>query len=109
MLYTRLARPWLYSDLIYNLTKYRKLERVNLKILHQLTTDVIKERDRTFNVCDLENLEQENEEWEVYSKKRLAMLDLLLLAKRSGEIDDDGIREEVNTFLFAVSLAMASK
>lgn len=101
MLYTRIARPWLYSDIVYNLTKYGKLERGYLKILHQFTTDVIKERDRTFNVSDLENLEQEDEEWEVYSKKRLAMLDLLLLAKRSGEIDDDGIREEVNTFLFA--------
>ncbi|GLV35599.1 Cytochrome P450 4c3 [Carabus blaptoides fortunei] len=101
ILYTRIARPWLYSNLIYNLTKYRKREREYLKILHQFTMNVIKERDRTFSVSDVENLVQEHEEWEVYSKKRFAMLDLLLLAKRSGEIDDAGIMEEVNTFMFA--------
>nr|ULR85497.1 cytochrome P450 [Spodoptera frugiperda] len=34
------------------------------------------------------------------TKKRLAMLDLLLEAEEKGQIDMDGIRDEVNTFMF---------
>lgn len=35
-------------------------------------------------------------------KKRMAMLDILILAQRRNEIDDCGIREEVDTFIFGV-------
>lgn len=35
-------------------------------------------------------------------KKNLAMMDLLILTKREGTIDDDGIKEEVDTFTFEV-------
>lgn len=33
--------------------------------------------------------------------KRYAMLDTLLKAEQNGEIDDEGIRDEVDTFIFA--------
>lgn len=36
------------------------------------------------------------------SKKRLAMLDLLIAAMKNGDIDETGIREEVDTFVFEV-------
>ena len=36
-------------------------------------------------------------------KKRLAMLDLLLTAEKNGLIDNEGIKEEVDTFTFEVS------
>lgn len=36
------------------------------------------------------------------SKKRLAMLDLLLSAEMDNLIDHDGIQEEVDTFMFEV-------
>lgn len=32
----------------------------------------------------------------------MAMLDILILAQRRNEIDDCGIREEVDTFIFGV-------
>lgn len=38
-------------------------------------------------------------------KKRLAMLDLLIAKQRDGnQIDDAGIREEVDTFIFEVGI-----
>lgn len=36
------------------------------------------------------------------SRRRVALLDLLLKAESRGEIDLEGIREEVNTFMFEV-------
>lgn len=41
---------------------------------------------------------------DVGTKKRLAMLDLLLEAESRGEIDLEGIRDEVNTFMFEVRI-----
>lgn len=34
---------------------------------------------------------------------KLSMLDLLLSMELNGQIDDDGIREEVDTFIFEVT------
>ncbi|KAL2743402.1 cytochrome P450 4C1-like isoform X2 [Vespula maculifrons] len=36
------------------------------------------------------------------SKKKLAMLDLLIAASKDNQINDEGIQEEVDTFMFAV-------
>lgn len=39
------------------------------------------------------------------NKKRLTMLDLLIQIKqKTADIDDEGIREEVDTFIFEVCL-----
>mgnify|MGYP005983733957 FL=1 len=64
-----------------------------IKILHDFSGNIIKEREKEMTV-------------ETYSKKkRLAMLDLLLSAKNQGaDIDNEGIREEVDTFMFEVLL-----
>lgn len=37
------------------------------------------------------------------NRKKLAFLDLLIAASTNSEIDDQGIKEEVNTFIAAVS------
>ncbi|XP_026667550.1 cytochrome P450 4C1 isoform X1 [Ceratina calcarata] len=107
MLY-RLFRPWLCIDFVFFLTPVGMLQSRLLKILHGFTKQIIKERkeyhDKT-NVRYLADLDgNANEETDDMTcsirKKRLAMLDLLLSAHRHNLIDDEGIREEVDTFMF---------
>lgn len=59
-----------------------------IKILHKFSTNVIKKRKENFK----ENTDK---------KRRMALLDLLITAQKSEKsISDQGIREEVDTFMF---------
>lgn len=68
-----------------------------IRKLHAFTNRVIQERRTSFSAAS-------NEETEIddfTTKKRMAMLDLLFFAKeKTGIIDNEGIREEVDTFMF---------
>lgn len=87
----RMVRPWLYNDSIFfNLTSLGKFTRKSIQTLHDFSRRVITEREKNFTDSSKPN-------------KRMAMLDLLLSAKHNGaDIDDDGIAEEVDTFMFEV-------
>ncbi|KAJ3648469.1 hypothetical protein Zmor_020271 [Zophobas morio] len=94
----RVIHPWCFGEignLIFNSSFFK--ERKTVKILHEFTREVIEEKEKNFVDTDLPK-----EEHDVYKgKKRLAMLDLLLSAKKNeGIIDNEGIREEVDTFMF---------
>lgn len=68
--------------------------------MHQFTESVIKERKKTFTGSITNKIDDD----QYIAKRKLAMLDLLLSAKADGFlIDDEGIREEVDTFTFEVS------
>lgn len=100
----RLLRPWLYNGkLYYNFTLSGYREKGLVKVLHSFTNKVIKERSEKFETFKMPV--GENDDGFNYSKrKKLAMLDLLLNAKiNDGSIDDKGIQDEVNTFMFEVS------
>ncbi|XP_019885677.2 cytochrome P450 4C1 [Camponotus floridanus] len=102
----RLVRPWLYINLLFALSPQGRRQKKILKILHGFTEKIIAERklyhERT-NDRYLKNFEkEETDDAEVFgiSKKRLAMLDLLIAASREGSLTDLDIREEVDTFMF---------
>ena len=101
---SRLMKPWFYPDFIYNLFGNRKELDKNLKPLHSFTKNVINQRKQRFAGVPI-TFEQKvsNADDNMYfgsKKQRYAMLDTLLQAQRDGFIDDDGIREEVDTFTF---------
>jgi cytochrome P450 family 4 len=106
----RLMRSWLIYKFIYLFTPGYYTERKITRRLHRFTQSVIAEREKNFK-----DVVPPTEEHEVYvGKKRLAMLDLLITAKnKDALIDDEGIREEVDTFMFeghdttAVALSFA--
>lgn len=120
---TRVTKPWLWPDLIFYSTDVGKRFTRAKNTMHEFTTKVIVERreewQRQLNL-DGDLLEtrknkgrndcltlDEIKESSFFSlnNKRLAFLDLLLqhhLIEDNMTIDD--VREEVDTFMFAVSI-----
>lgn len=93
----RYIKVWYHIDWIYMLSSFARTEKKIVKYLHAFTKNIIQERkDYTRgNVV-------ETSDCVVYGKRRLAMLDLLLENEKGGKIDINGIREEVDTFMFEV-------
>ncbi|EDO31777.1 predicted protein, partial [Nematostella vectensis] len=92
---SRLKRPWVHPAFLYYLTNEGREHNKILKLLHDFTNQVIADRIQ-----------------ERRQKRRLvAFLDMLLNAYDAGEIDVEGVREEVDTFMFeghdTTSAAMA--
>lgn len=87
LLIYRIMRPWLYVNAIFPLfpTFWNQLYVAN--ILHKFSKEIIRKRKERFVPVEASDV-----------KRKLAMLDLLLT--KSDDIDMDGIREEVDTFVF---------
>lgn len=95
----RLSKPWYRVDAIYSYSKLAAEENATVKVLHDFSNSIIAEREKE----RITNLSQNLASYS--KKKRLAMLDLLLSAKNEGaDIDYEGIREEVDTFMFEVKI-----
>lgn len=96
LLLDRLTRLWLHPKFIFFLSSRGKVFKNYLETVHAFANNVILERKTRMKkeggvAAAIEG---------VSGLKRLAMLDLLLAAEEKGEIDLEGIREEVNTFMF---------
>ncbi|XP_045775497.1 cytochrome P450 4C1-like [Maniola jurtina] len=93
----RLTKIYLHNDFIFYLHPLGKRFAKSLKKVHSFADNVIMERKKAYDRGDVGNAVNGDNGG---SKRRLALLDLLLEAERKGEIDLEGIREEVNTFMF---------
>lgn len=108
----RLTRPWLWLDPIFYASRHGKRFRDCLKVMHQFTTQVIKDRKEEWIQNNGHLLGQSSSsssspvesDFSSFSRgrQRLAFLDLLLyehLVSKTLTLQD--VREEVDTFMFA--------
>ena len=89
LLQERQKYPWLWPDMVYWNTASGKLFREKLNILHGFTTNVINN-----------NIKERSQNQTSEPRKAKAFMDMLLDLYEKGEIDIEGIREEVDTFMF---------
>lgn len=88
------------NDFLFGLTRMAKRQKIVLKILHDFTDSVIvARRDEIANKAV--NDEKVDDENDVGSKRKLALLDVLLQSTINGQpLSNLDIREEVDTFMF---------
>lgn len=100
----RLVRAWLHSPLLFSFSSLGRRQGKALSVLHKFSTDVIRQR-RNARILSGDKIVVDKIMDDDFKslKKRLAMLDLLLSAEDEGSIDENGIREEVDTFMFEVN------
>nr|QST15030.1 CYP4C33-like protein 1 [Diaphanosoma celebensis] len=98
----RQVRPWLQPDLLFQLTSYGAEQKRCLKILHDFTDKVIREKKLEHQQRQKAASEQTaDDDLNLSKKRRLAFLDLLIESSQDGlKLNDMDIREEVDTFMF---------
>ncbi|XP_033216696.1 cytochrome P450 4C1-like [Belonocnema kinseyi] len=106
-LFFRALRPWLHFDWLFNLTPTGIRQQKVIKILHGFSNNIIKNRKKNHERTSHENeknsllTKNDSEDDKFERKVRMAMLDVLITAaNENADIDDTGIREEVDTFVF---------
>jgi len=92
----RLRSPWIWPDFIYYLTPRGRTHKRLLKLLHDYTIQVINKR-----VTQITKEKKSNHVLDATDiKKKQSFLNTLLELHFKDEIDINGIREEVDTFMF---------
>ncbi|GLH05336.1 Cytochrome P450 4C1, partial [Gryllus bimaculatus] len=94
----RIFKPWYFFDSIFMISPTGREYKKCLKVIHETTDKVIRERRSELELINGENNILDEEE--IGRRRRLAFLDLLLLSARDGSLTDADIREEVDTFMF---------
>ena len=88
------------SNFFFKLLGYERREKEVLKILHDFTDNVIVARREELSRIITDDNSQTNED-DIGSKKKMALLDVLLQSTINGQpLSNMDIREEVDTFVF---------
>ncbi|XP_028415753.1 cytochrome P450 4V2-like [Dendronephthya gigantea] len=98
----RQKSPWLWPDFIYNITSSGRSYQKALSVLHGFTNQVINDRIEQRKLRKSENFDGSDDR-AIYSssnRRIRAFLDLLLEEYDQGNITKEGVREEVDTFMF---------
>lgn len=96
----RHLRPWLKLPLIRKMSSVSQEVDETVDVLHDFSTSIIQDRKKAF--AEFRNQTKQ-------LAKRMSLIDLLLDAENNDEIeiDDNGIREEIDTFMFEVNTLFA--
>lgn len=98
---TRSMYPWLWPDIIFYFTSVGREFKRCVKIIHNFTKQVISERKREFIKILKMSKDEKKEDIYFQKKDRKPFLDLLLYHHLMyGDITEEDIREEVDTFMF---------
>ena len=96
---TRFFKPWLWPYYIYILTSYGKRFYETLKCVHEYTIHAISRRITIHNEmgyhCDGKVTNKPST-----GKRNVSFIDTLIDSYQQGDITIEGIREEVDTFVF---------
>lgn len=101
LLFKRMINPLLAFDFLFQRTGLWLELRTQLEVIHTVMEEVIEQRAMQLQAEQEQEKLMEIEEGEEQRRPRM-LLDLLLLAKQSRQ----QIRDEVNTFVFAVSVKL---
>lgn len=98
----RVADPLKTNELLFSVSPDKKIQAKAIEILHSYTDSMIKQRKELKGQLPLQI---RRDSMGVVVKKKLAFLDMLLEYNAKGEtlMDEEQIRDEVDTFMFAVS------
>ncbi|CAB3256717.1 unnamed protein product [Arctia plantaginis] len=95
---SRVQIPFLAPNMVFNMLPLKKQQDKALEILHGQTRKVIQMRRDELNKANITSLATHSD---IGIKNKHAFLDLLLLSEINGEkIDEESVREEVDTFMF---------
>ncbi|XP_016976663.2 probable cytochrome P450 4ac1 isoform X1 [Drosophila rhopaloa] len=90
----RACNPLMYYDWYFFLYGDYRKHSEKLRIVHDFSSRIIQRKRQQFKQKQLGKVD------EFGKKQRYAMLDTLLAAEAEGQIDHQGICDEVNTFMF---------
>ncbi|XP_041981035.1 cytochrome P450 4d2-like [Aricia agestis] len=88
---TRLANAWMHSDLVFHLLPAGRRFRRAVEVARRFADRLVERKSVAGKGRGVEERAGEDR----------TVLDLLLAARRRGELDTQAVRDEVNTFLFA--------
>ncbi|GBN97020.1 Cytochrome P450 4C1 [Araneus ventricosus] len=99
----RLLRPWLYPDIIFNLTTIGKKFNSNLRLVHELNEKVLKQKmDKITNEDYNSTFDNKSNKNSFEKKMRKPFLELLLeYHLKDPSFTAKDVREEVDTFMAA--------